>query len=416
MNNYKYVIIGGGMAANAAVEGIREEDEQGSIGILTAESFPPYDRPPLSKGLWSGDTEEGKIVHHIEKQANVTVHQDCVVSKISPDEQMVMDAEDNQYSYENLLLATGGTPKKLPFDDKQQVIYYRTLADYQQLEKLSQKYDHFAVIGGGFIGSEIAAALSMIDKKVTLVFPENGLCAKLFPPELSDYVTEAYQDKGVNIKKETKIKAIRGELGNFSLQTESGDEIEADVIVAGIGIEPNTQLAIDAGLEVSDGVVVDEQLRTSASHIYAAGDMAAFTDPILKKRRRVEHEDNAMTMGKMAGRSMAGADVSYQHSPMFYSDMFDMGYEAVGQLDSSLNIVYDWETRFEKGVVYYLDGDQVCGVLLWNVWDEVESARELIAKGEHVQPENIIGSIGSWEPQDQLLKETFPASDPPANW
>lgn len=416
MKSYTYLIIGGGMAANAAVEGIRGEDEKGSIGILTAESFPPYDRPPLSKGLWTGDTEEEKIVHHLEKQDNVTVHQDCVVAKISPNEQTVTDEEDNHYSYQHLLLATGGTPKKLPFDNGQQVIYYRTLADYQHLEKLSQKYDHFAVIGGGFIGSEIAAALAMIDKKVTLVFPEKGVCAKLFPSDLSDHITQTYRDKGVTIKQETKVKAISGELGNFALQTESGDEIHADVIIAGIGIDPNTQLAVDAGLEVDDGVVVDEKLRTSAPNIYAAGDMAAFIDPVLQKRRRVEHEDNAMTMGKIAGRVMAGADASYQHSPMFYSDMFDMGYEAVGQLDSSLNIVYDWETRFEKGVIYYLDGDQICGVLLWNVWDEVETARELIAKGEHVQPENVIGSIGNWEPQDQLLKETFPASDPLPNW
>jgi NADPH-dependent 2,4-dienoyl-CoA reductase/sulfur reductase-like enzyme len=148
--------------------------------------------------------------------------------------------------------------------------------------------------------------------------------------------------------------------------------------VAGIGIEPNVELATSAGLKVDDGIVVDELLRTSCSDIYAAGDVASFRFPGLDTYTRFEHEDNANMMGTQAGQNMAGADELYQHLPYFYSDLFDLGYEAVGELDAKLDTVADWETPFQKGVVYYLRQDRVRGVLLWNVWDQVDAARDLI--------------------------------------
>jgi NADPH-dependent 2,4-dienoyl-CoA reductase/sulfur reductase-like enzyme len=163
------------------------------------------------------------------------------------------------------------------------------------------------------------------------------------------------------------------------LKTKRSRDIFVDGVVAGIGIEPNLDLAKSIGLKIQDGIVVDEFLRTSHRHIYAAGDVAAFVNPALGKRIRVEHEDNANTMGRAASRNMAGKAEPYRHLPFFYSDLFDLGYEAVGEVDSRLRTFADWKRPHKKGVIYYLKNGRVRGVLLWNVWDQVEAARRLIA-------------------------------------
>ena len=175
--------------------------------------------------------------------------------------------------------------------------------------------------------------------------------------------------------------------------TGSGQEITADGVVAGLGILPNTELAAQAGLVLENGIVVDEFLRTSNPDIYAAGDVANFYSPLLEKRTRVEHEDNANTMGEMAGRNMAGESAAYHHQPFFYSDLFDLGYEAVGDLDSSLDIVEDWQEPYRKGVVYYLRSGRVRGVLLWNTWGQVSAATELIADKTLHTRDTLVGRI-----------------------
>ncbi|MGH8010892.1 MAG: FAD-dependent oxidoreductase, partial [Candidatus Binataceae bacterium] len=163
------------------------------------------------------------------------------------------------------------------------------------------------------------------------------------------------------------------------LKTESGGEIEVESVVAGLGIQPNTALAESAGLKTDNGIVVDDFLRTVNPDIYAAGDVAAFFNPALGKRIRVEHEDNANTMGHVAGRNMAGAADRYDHLPSFYSDLFDLGYEAVGELDPDSQLVCKWKEQFREGIVYYLRHGRVRGVLLWNVWEKVDAARAAIA-------------------------------------
>ena len=177
------------------------------------------------------------------------------------------------------------------------------------------------------------------------------------------------------------------------LRTKSGEKVEVDGIVAGIGIEPNVDLAKAAGLRVENGVVVDEFLRTDRHEIFAAGDVANFYNPALGKRLRVEHEDNANTMGTAAGRNMAGKDQPYHHLPFFYSDLFDLGYEAVGDLDGRMQTVEDWKEPFREGVVYYLRDGRVRGVLLWNVWEQVDNARKLIAEPGPFRPQDLKGRL-----------------------
>jgi len=166
----------------------------------------------------------------------------------------------------------------------------------------------------------------------------------------------------------------------LAITTTTGTEVTADLAVAGLGIVPNTDLGQQAGVKIDNGIVVDEHLRTTVADIYAAGDVANFYNPALDMRLRVEHEDNANTMGRAAGRAMAGSNEPYDHLPFFYSDLFELGYEAVGELDSRLQSFSDWKEQFREGVVYYMKEGRVRGVLLWNTWGQVDAARALIAE------------------------------------
>ena len=274
---------------------------------------------------------------------------------------------------------TGGRPRRLPFGDDQ-IIYFRTLSDYRCLRALAETARRFAVIGGGFIGSEIAAALALNGKKVVMIFPGKDIGERVFPRPLAQFVSNFYKQKSVELLAGEKIIGLEARGNQRVLKTSTSREIAVDCVVAGVGIEPNVELAQSVGLKIENGIVVDEFLRTSHLDIYAAGDVAAFYNPALGKRIRVEHEDNANSMGRLAGRNMAGMSEPYDHLPFFYSDMFHLGYEAVGEVDSRLETFADRKRPNEEGVIYYLQNGRVRGVLVWNVWEQVEGARQLIAE------------------------------------
>lgn len=390
MQHYRYLIIGGGMAAAAALEGIREVDAVGSIGLLTADTHPPYNRPPLSKSLWKGENTLAQIMRAIPEHTDLYLGRTAQTLDVAT--KQVTDAHGEVYTYEKLLLATGATPRKLPFGDDH-IIYFRTLDNYQRLRTLAEKYNSFVVIGGGFIGSEIAAALAMQGKQVKMLFPEQGICRRIFPPAVVSYLTQYYRDKGVEMLAGENVNGVVGSGQYLTVLTESGRQIKANGVVAGIGVQPNIALAAAAGLEVDNGIVVNRVLQTSHTDVYAAGDVANFYDSALDMHRRVEHEDNANRMGKAAGRAMAGDATPYDYSPMFYSDLFDLGYEAVGELDSRLETVIDWQEPYQTGVIYYLKDQRVRGVLLWNVWGQVDAARRLIREPGPFRPEDLMGRL-----------------------
>jgi 3-phenylpropionate/trans-cinnamate dioxygenase ferredoxin reductase component len=390
MPTYDYLLVGGGMTADAAAQAIHEVDPNGRIGLLGAEPHPPYNRPPLSKALWKGEPEASIWRNTEATGAALQLGRRAV--GIDAGAKTVTDDRGTIHGYKKLLLATGGTPRRLPLRSEQ-VIYFRTYDDYKRLRGLAAAPLRFAVIGGGFIGTEIAAALRMQGRDVTMLVPEEGLGARVFPADLARFLVDYYRQKGVELRMGEGMTGLEARAGKATVRTTKNTELTADVIVAGLGIQPNVELAEQAGLRVDNGILVDELCRTSKADIYAAGDVANFHNPALGTRLRVEHEDNANTMGRAAGRAMAGQAEPYRHLPFFYSDLFELGYEAVGDLDSRLETVADWKEPHREGVVYYLKDGRVRGVLLWNTWGQVDQARALIAQPGPVRPEDLKGRL-----------------------
>ena len=390
MSHSRYLIVGGGMTADSAARGIRKIDTGGSIAMICEERDPPYDRPPLSKSLWKDKPFES--IWRSTAELNVDLHLGRKVVTLDAATKTATDDAGDVYTYDKLLLATGGAARRLP-DADDSVIYFRTADDYRKLRELSDRGSDFIVIGGGFIGSEVAAALAMNGQRVTMIFPSNTIGSRVYPPALAAFLNSCYREKGVTLLASETVKSVRRREGKMIVMTGEGQEIAADGVIAGLGIQPNTALAAQAGLEVDNGIVVDELLRSSDPDIYAAGDVANFYSAALDRRMRVEHEDNANVMGELAGRNMAGQSDIYSHQPYFYSDLFDLGYEAVGELDSSFEIIEDWKEIFRKGVIYYLRDGRVRGVLLWNTWGQVAAATRLIAeKAQHTR-ETLLGRI-----------------------
>lgn len=380
--SYDYVIVGAGVAAASAVKGIRSADRSGSIGVFGSEPDEPVYRPVLTKDLWLKDDETldgASLAGDLQDDGAVDLVLDTTVTEIDPGAHVVRLANGGTVGYGKLLLATGAEPRVLALDPGPRVVYYRTAADYRRLRAVASEGSHVAVVGGGYIGSEIAAALVQNGVDVTLVLDVEDVQEQMFPRALAATLTKAFDDRGVTIV-HGAVTGGEEDDGGVRIRLADDSHVVADAAVIGVGVLPRTGLAEAAGLEVDNGIVVDEHLRTSAEDVYAAGDVASYPDTLLG-RRRVEHVDQAEKSGELAGRAMAGADVSYDYTPFFWSDIFDYGYEAVGETSSRLDMVEDWKGgEIGTGVVYYLRSGQVRGVLLWNVWDSVDQARELIAE------------------------------------
>jgi NAD(P)H-nitrite reductase large subunit len=385
MIHYQYLIIGGGMTGDAAVRGIRQTDAEGSIGLISRESYPPYNRPPLSKGLWSGKSED-TIWRRVE-DFDVTLHLGRRVVSMEVEDRMVIDHQGTKYSYRKLLLATGGSAIKLSFggDD---IIYFRTLDDYRRVRDLADTKKRFAVIGGGFVGSEIAAALAQNGNEVVMIFPENGICGRIFPEDIAHYLNRDFEGKGIKILSNRFVTGMEKRGPVFILQTEVATNPRTERYT-----QTYTEEVAAAGLAVNKGVLVDKYLQTSQPDVYAAGDVAEFYNSALDKRIIVEHEENANMSGFLAGQAMAGNPQEYDYLPYFYSKLFEVYYEGVGEMSAALYTVQDMKEPFQKGVIYYLAENRVRGVLFWNMRRKLNDARKLISEPGPLTRENLIGRI-----------------------
>lgn len=379
MPAYDYLLIGGGMTADAAARGIRDVDSEGSIGLISAENDAPYNRPPLSKGLW-----QDQEVEEIDRETvslGVTMHLGRRVVSLDRAGKTVTDDRGETYGYGRLLLATGGSPRRLRgLEDG--VIYYRNLADYRQLKELTAERRSVMVLGGGYIGAELAAALRTAGHDVHMAFPEVNILDRILPAKLAHEVSALFRGKGVTLHRRVTAESVRQSTAGTVVRFADGTEILVDVVVAGLGITAETSLAETAGLSVANGVIVNEFLQTDDPDIYAAGDVASIPMPALGIRQRVEHEENANLSGYLAGKAMAGEAEPYVHLPMFYSDLFDQSFQGVGLADSRLETEADWDEPLKKGTIRYLEDGKVRGVLMWNSWGRLDEARELVSMSE----------------------------------
>ena len=395
---YDYVVVGGGLAGASAVKGIRELDAAGRILLVCEENHLPYDRPPLSKKLWFGKQKVEDIFLHdraFYDQHAVTLALGAKAVRLDPDAKTLTTTQGETYGYGKLLLATGCKPRTLaiPGSDLDGICYFRGLDDYLRTREAAAEGKSAVVIGGGFIGSELAAALNINKLHVTMIFPGAFLCDRVLPDYLGRAVQQRYAEKGVRIMADDKPVSFSKNGGKFITRTGKGETIESDIVIVGVGVIPEMELARSGGLEVGNGIVVNEYLETSRPDIYAAGDNAFFPYRALGQPMRIEHWDHALNQGRWAGRNMAGAHEPFTYQPYFFSDLFEFGYEATGEVDSRLETFADWQKENDTGVIYYLRDGKIRGVMMCNVWDKVEAARELIRKGERVTPEKLRGLI-----------------------
>jgi NADPH-dependent 2,4-dienoyl-CoA reductase/sulfur reductase-like enzyme len=394
--SYKYIIVGAGLAGASAVDGIREYDKSGPILLIGAEKHLPYNRPPLTKDLWWGTMEVNDIFVHDKNfyaQNGVELLLEARIVSLDADTKTVTDNQGRAYHYEKLLLATGGTPRmlSLPGGNLDGICYYRYLDDYSLMQQAAAKGTAVTIVGGGFIGSELAASLSTKDVKVTMIYPEDYVCARVFPEYLGKAVQAEYRKHGVTILDGDKPVSFEKSGGKFITRTQNRQAVASDTVVVGIGIAASSKLAESAGLRTSRSVVVNEYQQTSNPDVYAAGDNTSFPYIALGKEMHVEHWDHAVNQGKCAGRNMAGAHTPYDYMPDFFSDIYDFSYQAVGEVNSELKTIPDWQEENKKGTIYYVSNDTLRGVMFCNIPDKIDQARELIKKG--AVPENLAAAI-----------------------
>ncbi|TMS14168.1 Apoptosis-inducing factor 1, mitochondrial [Larimichthys crocea] len=468
-----YLLIGGGTASFAAARSIRARDPGARVLIVTDEPDLPYMRPPLSKELWFSDdpsvTETLRFKQWNGKERSLhqfyitadelnsaenggvavltgkkVVHMDVRGNKVKLD-------DDTEISYDKCLIATGGVPRNLQVIERAgdevmaKTTLFRKIDDFKSLDKVSRNIQSITIIGGGFLGSELACALGRRSNEsgleVIQMYPEKGNMGKVLPEYLSNWTTEKVKKEGVKIISEALVKSVTCKDDKLEIQLKDGRLVKTDHIVAAVGLEPNVDLAKSAGLEVDSdfgGFRVNAELQ-ARSNIWVAGDAACFYD-IRLGRRRVEHHDHAVVSGRLAGENMTGANKPYWHQSMFWSDLGpDVGYEAIGIVDSSLPTVgvfakatakdtpkaateksgtgirSESETEetatspvasslpppavvqhkddYGKGVIFYLRDKVVVGIILWNVFNRMPIARKIIKDGEEHADLNEVAKL-----------------------
>lgn len=388
MDSYEYVIIGGGLAGGRACQGIRREDTTGSLALITAEKHGPYQRPPLSKGYLTGDQDLSKVLlksdeFYAENQVDLLTG--IRATEIRPDAHQVRLEDGRVIGYGKLLLATGGRPRRLSLRgaDLGHVYTLRTIEDADAIRHAALPEARALVMGGSFIGSEVAASLAQRGARVVMVFPGSRLLERVAPEELSAFLRRKFESHGVHILPGTTAESLEGDDTIEWAVLSNGESLEFDLAVMGVGIRLNTELAAEAGLALRDedsSVIVDEFLRTSAPDIYAAGDIAAWPDPTFDRRLRVEHWDVAYNQGMRAGRNMAGPAKPYTVLPYFFSDLFDLSFEVWGDLSA-------WDQTVQRGTLesrsfafYYFHDGHLVGVLALGRPDEERDPMQELVK------------------------------------
>jgi 3-phenylpropionate/trans-cinnamate dioxygenase ferredoxin reductase subunit len=386
-NDRIFVIVGGGLAAARAAEGMRDEGFDGRIVMVAAEEHQPYIRPPLSKEYLQGSAERDTVFVHPDAwyaEQKVEVLRGRTASALSPADHTVTLADGDVLRYHRLLLATGAAARRYPSPggDLAGVHHLRTLEDAERLrEALKAGTSRVVIVGGGWIGLEVASAARRYGNRVTVLGRESVTLNLILGDEIGAVFGDLHRANGVELRMSTVVSDIVGQGGTVTgVRLDTGEVVPADVVVVGIGAIPNTGLAVDAGIDVDNGIVTDAAFRTSAADVYAVGDVASVFHPVLGHPIRVEHWANAENAGAAAGRSMAGAAVSYDEIPYFYTDQFDLGMEYSGYADlvTDAEVVIRGDLAARRFVAFWVAGSRVVAGMNVNVWDVNEAVQELI--------------------------------------
>lgn len=379
----RIAIVGGGVAAASAAEELRARGHEGEIDIFGAEPHPPYNRPPLSKGLLLGTEEEQSVfVHDAQWYADqsVSLHLGEAVRGLDVARRRVVVGAAS-HAYDRLFLATGSTPRRIDAADQSgQVAYLRTLEDSLILRDAFRPDRHIVFVGAGWIGLEVAAAARTVGSSVTVVESMELPLVRVLGPEIATAFVALHRDHGVDLRLRATIKSFTpAGAGKTIVALGDGSQVTADLVVVGIGVVPNDMLASDAGLAVDNGVLVDEQLRTSDPYVFAVGDIANQQHPTLGHRIRVEHWDTAIEQAKTAARNMLGLDENYTRLPYFFTDQYDLGMEYVGTLgpDGYDDVIVRGDLTGQFTAFWLRDGRVVAGMHV-NDWDAIVPIRKLI--------------------------------------
>ncbi|NUO92159.1 MAG: FAD-dependent oxidoreductase [Dermatophilaceae bacterium] len=384
-----YVLVGGGLAAAKAIEGIRESDTKGSIALVAEEDRLPYERPPLSKGVLKGDDEPDSAFTHDKDwydENGVELHLGTAATSLDAANHTLSLAGGETLGYEKLLLATGSSPRALdvPGADLGGVLYLRELQESQELKKHLTKDARVVIVGAGWIGLEVAAAAAEAGATVTVIEPQAAPLLGVMGEQIGGWFADLHRGHGVEFRFGEGVERIEGDTSATGVVTRSGDTVPADAVVVGVGITPNTGLADGAGIKTNNGIVTDPALRTSAEGVWAAGDVANWRSTALDTNVRVEHWANAHDGGLAAGRSMAGQDVTYDPIPFFYSDQYDIGLEYAGYVprDSGAEVVLRGDPKSNEFMAFWVlpegDGVRVLAGMHVNVWDTIDDVQRLV--------------------------------------
>ena len=385
------VIIGGGQAAGQAVASLRQEGFEGKIDLIGEEPSLPYQRPPLSKAYLSGALEASKLLVRPEKfyqDRDVATHLGSPVKHISPQERRVT-VRETEFSYDKLLIATGGRPRKLtlPGSDLSGIHYLRTLQDVDNIRAHMATAKNLCIVGGGYIGLEVASVAVTLGVTVNVLEMESRILQRVTTPFMSDFYHQLHTERGVHIHTETTCQGFRGQSGKVSHVLCGNQEIEADLVIVGIGIIPNIELAETAGLPCDNGILVDDHCKTSDDNIFAAGDCTNHPNALLNRRLRLESVPNAMDQARTAATNMLGGDKTYATVPWFWSDQYDLKLQMLGFSQDADAAVLRGDPGTRQFAQFYLSKGKIIAV------DAVNSPKEfMVAKQLHgvaVSPEDL---------------------------
>jgi NADPH-dependent 2,4-dienoyl-CoA reductase/sulfur reductase-like enzyme len=405
MYEFELIIVGGGLASARAIRAYREAGGDGTIALVSADSTIPYHRPPLSKRYLRGETEAPDTLVEPESfygEQGVELLLSTTVSGVDSDERAINTANGQRYRFAKLLLATGAVPRSLDVSgaDLHGVFTLRSLSDSTAIREAAADTRDAVVVGSGFIGMEVAASLSGLGVDVTLVSRDVDLFSQLGSPEISERLVTLYRERGIDVVRGDEVHAFRGRSRLDTVDLHSGRSVGAGLAVVGVGVQPAVSFLEGSGINVADGIIVDERYETNVPGIHAAGDVASFFDPLFGRRRRIEHWSNANYQGREVGTTLAGGDGGYDTVSTFFTESFGLTLKVFGDTARHDDHVTRGSFLHGGAICFYFDNERLVGTLQAGQDDETEETLKRLIRSR-AKPRNV----------DALAEQSVPLAD-----